>query len=213
VGRYVKIIDEKGVVEGVCSFIDTMMYVICCLQVNQEQVYSSYKKLYAYQFQAIMTLNEILVSCLSGIWFGKVDDWAVYIDSALPNELRNINQDVSTEEMYYLYEDLTYVLSYSIIRGYKVGIGIPLNTVLKDMNTYMLGLWVSAEHDFGQAMNLWSFNSFKHNLESSLSSVTGYFLVSVFLSNIHSHFYCNETCDWFHCDPPLLSQCLLLYIS
>ncbi|RPB01311.1 hypothetical protein L873DRAFT_1764308 [Choiromyces venosus 120613-1] len=55
------------------------------------------------------------------------------------------------------------------------------------MNTYMSSMHISMEYSFSKMMNLWSFNSFKGNLKSSLSPITEYFLVACFLSNIH---YC-----------------------
>ena len=101
-------------------------------------------------------------------------------------------------------------MSYGIVSGYKTTVGAPLNLVLKAMNAHISSIHVSIEHGFGKIMNLWAFNWYKWSLQSGLSPVACYFLVAVLLSNIHSCFYRNETCDRFYCDPPSLSTYLSL---
>ncbi|RPB02206.1 hypothetical protein L873DRAFT_1674049, partial [Choiromyces venosus 120613-1] len=66
------------------------------------------------------------------------------------------------------------------------------------------------EYGFGKTMNLWSLNKFNRNLKSGLFPVAGYFLVSVFLSNIYSCLYKNETYNHFYCDPTLIVFLLVI---
>ncbi|PWW79620.1 hypothetical protein C7212DRAFT_275924 [Tuber magnatum] len=188
------------------------MRAICHPTIHQQYYYSGYKKLHAYKFQAVMTPDSI-ISSLSGPWFGKDGDWGVYLNSGLEFYLRRINDGLIPEERCYLYRDLVYTLSYGIIGGYKATIGRPLDPVLKAVNIHMSSMQVSVEHGFGKTMSLWSFNGFKGSLKIGLSPVAVYFLVAVLLSNIHSCFYRNETCNRFHCNPPSLSEYLTLHVS
>ncbi|RPB00936.1 hypothetical protein L873DRAFT_1893780 [Choiromyces venosus 120613-1] len=134
----------------------------------------------------------------------------MYIDSGLETHLKEINQGMGADERCYLYGDPAYVLSYGIVTGYKATVRLPLNPVLKEMNAHMSSIRVSVEHGFGETMNLWAFNGYKRSLQSGLSPIAGYFLVAILLSNIHSCFYRNESCDRFDCDPPSLSAYLSL---
>ncbi|RPA99224.1 hypothetical protein L873DRAFT_1684634, partial [Choiromyces venosus 120613-1] len=110
----------------------------------------------------------------------------------------------------YLYGEPAYALSYGIISGYKTTVRLPLDLILKAMNMHMSSMHINVEFGFGKMMDLWSFNRFKGNLKSGLSPIARYFLITCFLSNIHSCLYQNETCDQFHCDLPSLSRYLLL---
>ncbi|PWW74668.1 hypothetical protein C7212DRAFT_209305, partial [Tuber magnatum] len=111
-----------------------------------------------------------------------------------------------------LYGDPVYALSYGIVSRYKATPGSPLDPTLKAINAHMSSVDVSIKHGFGKIIYLWSFIGFKGNLKSSLSPVAGYFLIAVLLSNIHSCFYRNKTCDCFPCDLPSLSNYLLLQV-
>ncbi|PWW74591.1 hypothetical protein C7212DRAFT_145834, partial [Tuber magnatum] len=169
--------------------------------------YSGYKKCHSIKFQAIM-IPDGIISCLAGPWFGKDRDWKMYIYLGLEKHLREINQGTEPDEHCYLYGNPAYALLHGIVRRYRAIVGLPLNPVIKVMNTHMSSMRVSVEYGFGKTMNLWSFNRFKGSLKSGLLSVTGYFLVAVLFSNIHSCFHRNETCTHLHCNPPLLSSYL-----
>ncbi|RPB01685.1 hypothetical protein L873DRAFT_1675815, partial [Choiromyces venosus 120613-1] len=210
--RYTNTIEKKGGVKGVWGFIDGTMRAICRPTLHQQQYYSGYKKCHGFKFQAVMTPDGIL-SCLAGPWLARQGDWSMFVDSGLAYHLRAINVAADPDQRCYLYGDPAYAMSYGIVCGYKATTRGSLDPVLKAMNAHMSSMRVSVEHGFGKAMTLWLFNGFKGSLKSGLSPVAGYFLVAVFLSNIHSCLYRNETCERFHCDPPSLACYLSLHPS
>ncbi|RPB00727.1 hypothetical protein L873DRAFT_1896676 [Choiromyces venosus 120613-1] len=157
--KYSEVIEAKGGVKGIWGFIDGMICMICRPTLHQRYYYSGYKKSHGFKFQAVITPDGI-ISCFAGSWFGKVGDWQMYIDSELENRLKEINQGMGVDERCYLYGNPAYALSYGIVSGYKATVGLPLNSVLKEMNAHMSSMHVSVEHGFGKTMNLWAFNGY-----------------------------------------------------
>lgn len=174
---------------------------------NQRVYYSEYKKCHSIKFQAATTPDGI-ISHFMGSWPGSRRYWSMYIESGLPQRLRELYIGKRAEDRCYLYIDPAYLLSYGIMSAYRALPDCLLNPVLQEVNAFMSSFRVSVENSFGKVLTLWGFNGDKANLKIGLSPVAAYFTVSVLLANVHSCIYGNQTRQPFDCQPPTLKEYL-----
>lgn len=187
------------------GWIDGTLRPICRPStVNQEPLYSSYKKLHASKYQDIMTSKGIM-SSLASLVEGSVGDWMLWYLSGIEDFLCSLFLEIPASEHMYLYGDPVYYGRFGIIRAYCSKSSSSLSDSQQAFNVEMSRLRISVKHGFVLCLQLWSFNSYRCGLQYGKSPVAVFYLIFILLTNMYTCLRGNLISQRFQCSPPSLS--------
>jgi len=86
---YVKALSHHHRIDNIWGFIDGMFRPFCRPQLNQQVMYSGYKKLHGFKIQGITTPDGLLLT-VDGPYEGKVNDISMVWKSGLEARLKEV---------------------------------------------------------------------------------------------------------------------------
>jgi hypothetical protein len=116
--RYASIIEEKIGVSDIWAFIDNTIRPICCpSSIPQRLWYTGYKKLHRFKFQAISTLDGLIIS-LAGPTRAADRDWTLWYQSEIESILHELFDGLLPNQEPLIFGDPAYKGGFGIMCVY-----------------------------------------------------------------------------------------------
>ena len=193
--------DDLSEPMNVWAYLDGTTRPICRPIENQRLVYNGKDRVHALKYQAVTTLDGIIVH-LAGPIEGARHDSHMLRESGL---LELLNEKMITiRKMYRLYGDAAYSINDVLLTPYrnaKKRKEIRFNEILAQVR-------VAVEWSFGNVVQEFAFTDYRKNQKLLLQPVAQQYIVSVALTNMHTcinQSLCGKT---FHVIAPTLEEYL-----
>lgn len=193
-----QVIHEKGApLDNVWGFIDGTVRSICRPTRHQKVCYNGHKRVHALKYQSVTTPDG-LIRDFFGPVEGRRHDSYLLAESNFVERARDVCVDTTGKKLS-IYGDPAYANTSVIMSGYK---GSVLTQDQQKFNQEMSRVRVTVEYGFQRVANVFAFVDFKKNQKVYLQSVGHIYCVAVFLVNMHSCYYGNQTASMFQFAPP-----------
>lgn len=195
---------------SIVGFINCTIRKTCHPVVNQDLVYTGYKKYHGMKFQGVVIPNGLIVH-LEGPFQAPQNDSGVLNDSGILHNIEKYAIQPGSQEgdplecrFFQLYSDSAYGVSPYLVSPYASADS--LTPAQCEWNTAMGGIRISIEHGFGIIVQEWPFVN-AHWKSKILGTPCGLFYwVAVLLSNAHACIEPNQTSVQYSCPPPSLEE-------
>lgn len=182
---FAKAIKRQSGAGSIWGFVDGTFKPVARPSKNQKSFYSGHKKQHGIGFQGIVTPDGML-SSLIGPYYGKDNDWAMFLRSGVTRRLRRIMNAVPGRRMLYLYGDPAYHNSYGVMAPFDKRNDAVITPEQRAFNARMSSVRISVEHGFGKAYRLWQYTAYKQQQRVGQQPTAAYYIAAVLLANCHT---------------------------
>ena len=169
----------------------------------QRVYYSGYKHAHGLLYQGVFAPNGLFVELDGPYAGGLFNDISMLAYSGLLDRIWDschING-----ELYYIFGDCGYTNDACLVCPYPKATA-HASQEARDFNRRMSKIRVPIEWGFGHVRALFPFVDYPHKLRMDSMPVASYYIIAVFLTNIHCCLYGSETADYFKCPAPKLED-------
>jgi nuclease HARBI1 len=170
-------------------------------------LYTKYIRGHGLKFETVQT-PEGFVAWIKGPYPAPRGDARIFREGGLLDQLRSIMPaDGTNGTIFSLYGDLAYPQSSWMMRGY---INAESGSAEARFNTIMSSVRIAVEWSYSMVTRSWSFLSFRDSMRIFKCPVAQYYINGVFLSNLRTSIYGNQTAEYFGVTPMCLEEYLSL---
>ena len=204
---YAQIINQCGGGDEVWGWIDGTVTRTCRPGENQRLMYNSHKHYHGFKFQAVMTPDGI-ISSLAGPMVGSRNDWYMFQDSQLEEEIVAMwnRHQTPINDRVFIFGDPAYTGSRVTRGAYRRPRHGHLDPFEALFNYDMSQNRISVEHGFALISNTWSKMNLFNTLRIGSSPVASYFGAAVLLTNVWTILRGNQVSQRYGAHPPTLEE-------
>ena len=186
---------------NVFGFLDGTLRQVCRPKEFQRQVYSGHKRKHGLKYQSVY-LPDGMYGHFAGPFLGSSHDSSMLTESGLREELENLfpNED------YHIYVDPAYPQSAYIFGAIRSVHGIPLTREQQQFNTSFSSVRETVEFGFKEITQQFAYTDFKATQKIYKTPVGCFYISAVFLQNLRTTLYSNQTAMMLNVAPPSLLE-------
>lgn len=158
------------------------------------------------KFQSVLAPCGLIIQ-LDGPYVGKMHYMKMLRKLKLVNRIERLNLKfhVLSEERLMIYGDKVYQRSLFVAPPFK---DPPAGFVKSRVNRRMASVRIAVEWGFAKVGNIYKFTRDADDRRFFLMPVVKLLPCAVFLTNIHTCLYGNQTAKYFDCKPPIFEEYL-----